>query len=44
LVLVYLALILAVALWFTYLSSRTPYTPPSPQTFRNPIHDARLVR
>ena len=31
-------------LMFTYLTSGGPYAPPGPQTFRNPIHDARPVR
>jgi hypothetical protein len=41
----YIALVLAAVLWFSFLLSGTPYTPPSPfQNFRNPIHDARPVR
>ena len=40
----YIALVLAAVLWFTYLLSGTPNAPPGPQTFRNPIHDARPVR
>ena len=41
LALVYIAFVLAGLLWLTYLLNRTPHSPPSPQTLRNPIHDAR---
>jgi hypothetical protein len=43
LVLLYIALTLVGLLWFTYLLSRMPHSPPSPQTLRNPIHDAQPV-
>lgn len=40
---VYIAFILAGLLWITYLLNRMPHSPPSPQTLRNPIHDALPV-
>jgi hypothetical protein len=43
LALVYIAFTLAGLLWFTYLLNRMPHSPPSPQTLRNPIHDAQPV-
>ena len=41
--LVYIAFMLAGLLWITYLLKRMPHSPPSPQTLRNPIHDAQPV-
>ncbi len=41
--LVYIPCILAGLLWITYLSKRMPHSPPSPQSLRNPIHDAQPV-
>ena len=38
---VYIALTLAAVLWITYLLNRMTHSPPSPQTLRNPIHDAQ---
>ena len=41
----YITLIGLWIVWVTFLTSGTPYTPPSLyQDFRNPIHDARPVR
>ena len=43
LALVCIALSLAAVLWFSYLLNGMPHRPPSPQTLRNPIHDAQPV-